>query len=865
MASQPPHPRSGASQGTLSGLALGASVFFSTLFLADPSAHAGTPRVSFIYPGGGQRGAEIEVQFKGTNLADARNVLFDAPGFRVTPLKAEPGRFTAKVFVPAEAALGEHRCRVVTRSGVADIRPFIVSPFPMVEESAKPKSTAEAPQAIPPNTTVFGRTPTDEVDHYAVEFKKGQHLSIEVVGLLLHTQIPYDPEVFIFKPDGSLLAQVGRTAFGRGAPVSSLIAPEDGRYRIEIRDSTRNGLGECHYLMHVGTFARPLTAMPLGGPAGSPTAFSLLGDPAGPAQLSANPGALNDSIGSLAPEGNPPAPSPIPVRLNGLPNVLEKAEQPDAPERASGPAAALPAAFNGILSKPDETDYFRFAAKKGQVLDLRVYARSLRSPIDTVITVHNDKGAVLVSNDDSGGADSYQRWTVPAEGEYILSVKDQQNRGGPLFAYRVEVNPPVPRVKIALPEMTLNQSQDRRAIVIPRGNRYATLVRVKREDWAGGLQLLTQDLPPDVVATAPDLEKPYDTVAMVFEASEAAPLEQRLVEVGAKSLEAPEAPQPQVRVDHKVDVVENSNKRPYYSVFESRLPVVVTDPIPVKIEIEATRLGIVRSGQLPLKIHIHRTPEFKGPMELVLLHSPPGIGTPGPLKVPADAKEATLSINANADAPLKTWRLCVAGNADFGKGPVWFSSGFFELEVGETPFAGSLARTSVPQNGSGQMKLKIEPKGGFEGTAKVELLGLPAGVTAKPVEITPGQTLATFEVQAAPNATLGLNRQVVVLCSLQKNGHLVTSTCARNGVLRVDRPDNPPPSAPPAAPPQPAPAAAAPAPVKPAVSAASPAAPTPSTGAPAAKPTSAPTAPTASAPAPPKPASPAVAAQPSNP
>ena len=767
--------------------ALGASAFLSALALGTLPASAGTPRVSFAYPAAAQRGAETEVIFRGSKLADARDVLFDAPGFVVTSVKTEDNQFTVKVRVPEDATLGEHRCRIITHSGISDLRVFFVTPFPLIEE-AKVKATADKPQIVPLNTTVYGKTPLEDEDHYAVDLKKGQRLSLEVAGLQLHTQNPYDPEITILKPDGSTLATVGNTVFGRGAPVYSTLAPEDGRYRISIRDGTRSGAGECHYLMHIGTFARPVTALPLGGPANSQTHFALLGDPNGTIQFTSNPGKQNDKFGALLPAGDPPSPTPIAIRVSDLPNVLEK-EQVAAPIDAKGPASTLPAAFNGLISKPDEKDYFRFSMKKGQIADFRVFARTLRSPLDSVIDIYNDKGARLNGNDDSGAPDSYLRWTAPADGEFILGVKDQQNRGGPLFTYRVEVTNVTPKVKIALPEMTLNQSQDRRAIVIPQGNRFASLVRVKREDWVGALELQTPDLPPDVVASAGPIEKAFDTVPMGFEASRAAPLEQRLIEIGARSLEPSEAPVPTVLMEHKVDVTENSNRRAFYSVLEDRIPVAVTSPIPVKLDVEVSRACVVRSGQLPLKVKLTRSGDFKGVVEVTLLHTPAGLGTGGGIKIAADATEGILPINATADAVMKTWQLCVVGNADFGKGVVWFSSGLFELEVGDAPFAGTITRTSIPQNGNGQMKLKIEPKAGFEGKAKVELLGLPVGVTSKPVEITQEDTLATFELAAASTATIGLNKQVVVQCTFTKDGTPVVSTCARNGILRVDRPD----------------------------------------------------------------------------
>ena len=46
---------------------------------------------------------------------------------------------------------------------------------------------------------------------------------------------------------------------------------------------------------------------------------------------------------------------------------------------------APPFALNGIISKKGESDWFKFKASKSQPLDVTVYARKLRSPIDTVI------------------------------------------------------------------------------------------------------------------------------------------------------------------------------------------------------------------------------------------------------------------------------------------------------------------------------------------------------------------------------------------------------------------------------------------------------------------------------------------------
>ena len=74
----------------------------------------------------------------------------------------------------------------------------------------------------------------------------------------------------------------------------------------------------------------------------------------------------------------------------------------------SAQAAPAPVAFNGTISKPDETKYFKFAAKKGQVFDVHCYARRLGSPLDPVMHIsdaapNNALGTYRTGADDAVG------------------------------------------------------------------------------------------------------------------------------------------------------------------------------------------------------------------------------------------------------------------------------------------------------------------------------------------------------------------------------------------------------------------------------------------------------------------------------
>ena len=76
--------------------------------------------------------------------------------------------------------------------------------------------------------------------------------------------------------------------------------------------------------------------------------------------------------------------------------------------------------------------------------ECRSVVRGLRSPLDSVLTVYTLAGNGIGGNDDSGGPDSYLRFQAPADDTYVVSVKDHLGKGGPNYAYRVEVAPVKP-------------------------------------------------------------------------------------------------------------------------------------------------------------------------------------------------------------------------------------------------------------------------------------------------------------------------------------------------------------------------------------------------------------------------------------
>ena len=123
-----------------------------------------------------------------------------------------------------------------------------------------------------------------------------------------------------------------------------------------------------------------------------------------------------------------------------------------------------PFALNGIIAEKGEEDWFRFPAVKGVALDLNVYARQLRSPLDSVLDVFDGKGRSLASNDDAGGPDSALKFTPGESTNYFVRIRDTFGRSGRDFTYRIEVVPTAPSVAVKIPDVARNDTQARQFI-----------------------------------------------------------------------------------------------------------------------------------------------------------------------------------------------------------------------------------------------------------------------------------------------------------------------------------------------------------------------------------------------------------------
>jgi hypothetical protein len=750
------------------------------LLIAASAARAASPHLGNIDPPGVQCGVDTEVTITGDHLQDAQGLLIYSTGIQVLSMTAIDGG-TAKAWlrVAADSPLGEHEVRLWTASGISELMPIYVGQFPNVTCSGSNHTVARA-QPVPLNCTVNGVIHDEEIDYYSLQVRKGERITAEVEGMRLGRDM-FDPWAAILDAGGRQLAANDDNALLLQDPLVSIIAPVDGTYVVSVRESTWGGSPRSFYRLHIGSYPQPTVVFPSGGQVGQNLPVTFLGDIAGPipARVQLPPFVEEPYSFSVADHGLL-APFPLPMRISTFPNVLQQDPNNDLGHATAG--AAPPVAFNGIVHNAHESDYYKFHATKGTALDVTVYARQLRSPIDTVIDLWDAKGHHIANNDDANGPDSYLRFNVPADGDYFVSLRDQLFRGGPEFVYRIEVTPVLPDVSFTMPEIVRN-SQERQTIVIPRGNRYATMLRVKKESFDGDFRLNLPALPAGVTLVSGTMSG--ETMPVIFQAMPDAAVSATLTDV----LAVPVDPGQHVASGYAetVELVHGApNDFAYLKANIGRLAVSVADEAPFRIDLAPPAAPILQNGQSSLRVTATRATGFTGPINVSLLYNPPGLSSQSVVTIPANQDSVDLPINATNDARAKTWQVAAIASADAGQGAVWVSSDFVPLQISAPFVSGHLDRANAVQGDPVTITCHLDQNVAFDGTATIRLMGLPAKVTAPDVLVTSGDTQAVFNVTTDPTSPPGQHKDLFCQVTVQKAGVQMVANTASGGVLRID-------------------------------------------------------------------------------
>jgi hypothetical protein len=782
------------------------------VLIVSSAALGASPRMRSIRPAGGQRGSEVEVSISGRRLGDAKELIFYHPGIEVTELKvASDAEIKAKLKIAADSPLGLHDLRLRTATGLSELRSFSVGALKDVAE-VEPNNDFVKPQRVALESTVNGVADNEDVDYFVVEARKGERICAEVEGIRLGATF-FDPYVAILDMKRFELAVSDDSAPAWQDAFAAIVAPEDGSYIIQVRDSAYSGNSGCVYRLHVGRFPRPTAVLPAGGKYGETVTLRWIGDVSGETQSTITlPAEPVVDFGIYARDERGIAPYPNLFRLSSFGNVLETEPNNDA---AGATPFTPPLACNGVIDRAGDVDHFVFNAKKGDRYDVKVFARAIRSPLDAVLAIGPRKGAPIGRNDDANGSpDSLLQFNAPADGEYVISIQDHLLKGGPDYVYRIEVAPAEPQLTLSVPNESVYQRRNTPVVVpIPRGSRQAILVNASRSGFSGELAIDAQGLPAGVTLEADRMAAALATYPVLFHAEAGAPLAAALASFGGHPTD-PKVSVPS-RFQHANEVVTGQNNAPFWTRTEDRFAVAVTDEAPFDIEVIEPKVPLVRGGSMELKVVAHRKGDFKAPIAVALVWNPPGIGSSGSITIAEGQNEATIPLNAADGAELKTWRTVVVGTAEVPNpidgpppeprpgnnnrgqdrlGTISVASPMSQITVAESFLNFEIQAATVEQGKETDVVVKVTKLADFDGDAVVTLLGLPNKVTAEPKTITKDTDELIFHLKTDPVSPAGNHTNLVCQAVITKDGEPIVHKLGP-GKLRIDTPIPPKASA----------------------------------------------------------------------
>lgn len=384
-------------------------------------------------------------------------------------------RAVLEVELTSQTPLGIYGLRLATRSGLSNVHLFLVDELPPAVRPVELSGDASLPVTLPACLTAVARPAA--VDRYAITVAAGQRVAFEVVGNRFGKD--YDPLVQIRNAAGKLIAEcdnsVGLYFDCRFAHTFAAA----GTYTVEVRDARYEGHPTWHYVLRMGDFPEARMAVPSTVRPGEPVSlgFPQIAGWQVPLTLPADQplGTIFQEI-RTAPTG---VAAWLPLTVTDLAAKVE-VEPNDKLETAT--VVTVPAALNGVLGTPGDSDWFAFEVMQGQKLNFQGVSRVLGSAADLELVLFDADGREVRRVDDQDLEEGAFAFQSGKAGLHRLQVRDLSRSGGPEFAYRVDVRAGGPQFQLTAEAADLT---------VPQGTYQPLAIKVTRTDYAGeiGLEL----------------------------------------------------------------------------------------------------------------------------------------------------------------------------------------------------------------------------------------------------------------------------------------------------------------------------------------------------------------------------------------
>jgi hypothetical protein len=303
-------------------------------------------------------------------------------------------------------------------------------------------------------------------------------------------------------------------------------------------------------------------------------------------------------------------------------------------------------------------DDIRFESFEGQrigLLDTTPEAHSIDTPVYKVRVYPPGKtfvsnGLPLVRlpyrNDDGGpgyGKDSRLRFTAPADGEYIVRLRDVRGMHGEDYAYRLTVRAPAPDFRLSVEPRNPN---------VPVGGRIpVTVTALRLDDFDGPIEVSIEDLPAGLSASRGVIEPGRVSTTVLLSADENAQLDRAVP----------------LRVSGKGQ--DGARHLAHWASPEDKLKLIALMPKP-DVTMEAkTREVVLEPGKTAtVEVEIRRNNNFGGRVPVEVYNLPPtvivaNVGLNGVL-ITENENHVTFTLQALANAEAIDQPIVLSGNIE---------------------------------------------------------------------------------------------------------------------------------------------------------------------------------------------------------
>jgi hypothetical protein len=473
--------------------------------MLSATALSAQPVITELQPRGAQKGKPFTLTLTGRNLDEGAKIRSTMPAtFTLLAPELPPqlrggtmqgeGRYATFLVEPsADLAVGVYPLRVVTSEGISNVQLFTVGAFPEIpEDESQPGSlpntsdSMEGAQPLPATPfTLNGTLRGPERDMFRLSAKGGEKRVIEVEARRCGSAI--DPLLEILDANGRVIAR------SEDEPLLALDArvevsfPRDGDYYVVVRDARFSTQTANFYRLKVGSYSYAREVFPLGGRRGELIEISL-----GPEKIKTDLRKVSSSVRQVFVNvsGSPALPVPFAV-----------GDDPEINAPAGDAAISSPVTINARLAAAGQVDRYTFRVPASRAMAFRIQARELgTSKLMAVLTARDEQGNILGRSGDEPlaedlfnvnqsrtASDPMLRIQTPAGvNQVTVTVEDLALRGGPGYAYRLNVQPTAQDFRLILNSPFVN---------VPADGSVAVPVTVQRQGFEDVIQLRVVNAP----------------------------------------------------------------------------------------------------------------------------------------------------------------------------------------------------------------------------------------------------------------------------------------------------------------------------------------------------------------------------------